>query len=119
MAEISGRSALMDELNWLSGGMDGELSNEIHDITVEARGVMADSIMPIDTGYMSSTTEYDLGYLRGSVFNFSTHYAGFVNGSVPVVNRPYTITPFVAPTVDFIMNQLDSRMIRIVSAKRR
>lgn len=99
---VEGLDALYSEFAWLGQGMDVEISDAIHEVTMEAHHEMSENLMPWDTGVLSMTTEYDLGYMSGRVFNFSTHYAGFVDGSVPITNRPYTITPFVAPTIEFI-----------------
>ena len=115
---VEGLDSLYQEFAWLEKGMDVELSDAIHEVVREAHYEMSENLMPWDTGFLSQTTEYDLGYMSGRVFNFSTHYAGFVDGSVEITARPYTITPFVAPTIEFINDRLKDRLMDVVSARR-
>ena len=116
---VSGTESLFAELNWLSEGMTQDINSVVHDITVEAKDFMAQEKIPVDTGNLRDTTTYNLGFMKGTVMNISTDYAGFVNGNIVVTARPYTTTPFVAPTVDFINSILVERISKVITRRSR
>lgn len=108
--------SLREEMLWITGGMDSKLSQTIDDITTEAHQHMYE-IAAKDTYKMSRGFSYEIQFLKGRIYSNNTHYALFNDGAIPLT-IPYTTTPFIIPTVEFIHKIAPQPLLDVVAEKR-
>lgn len=108
--------SLREEMLWIVGGMDGKLSETINDITVEAHSFMYKTAAK-DKYKMSRGFGYETQFMKGRLYSNNTHYALFNDGAIPV-SFPYTTTPFIIPTVEYIHKIAPKPLLDVVAEKR-
>lgn len=112
---IKGIDKLFRELDWVGGNMDGSISEQINN-SAERGAMFMDELVPVDTGYLKNSLFYQEGHLKAQLGNTSTHYAGFVNGNVPITAFHYPTTPFLEPTINYINMIMPELVFKVVGA---
>lgn len=109
-------ASLTAELRWIGGEMDPSLSDEVHNITVDAKQYMYE-IAAKYTHRMANGFDFNLDYMKGHIYSHNTWYALINDGAIPV-SFFYRTTPFIHPTLDYIRQRLEDPLMTVISQKR-